>query len=215
MNSKVRLLSVVFSLLVLGGCATSRSTLDIATPVSGPSAQTNGKDVYINAVKDLRVFEAKPSSPNTPSLDDSEDQSDKIKARAVGRKRNGFGKALGDILLPEGKTVESLTVASIHKAFIDRGYRVVSDKSQITSSTYVIDADITKFWSWMNPGFWALTLSAEIATAITIKSPTGTERQTVSVKAADSFQTGAEDNWIEVINKALILYVDDLNRKLQ
>ena len=215
MSSRNRLLAAIFSMLLLGGCATSRSTLDISTPTAGSVAKNNGKDVYINVVKDLRAFEVKPSSPDIPSLDDSEDNSDKIKARAVGRKRNGFGKALGDVVLPEGKSVESLTIASLRTSFSERGYRVVSDKSQVTDGTYIVDADILKFWSWLNPGFWALTLSAEISTAITIKSPLGTERQTVSVKAADSFQTGVEGNWIEVINKALTLYVDDLNRKLK
>lgn len=66
----------------------------------------------------------------------------------------------------------------------------------------------------MNPGFWALTLSTEIATDLTIKSLDGSEIKKVSVKASDNYQMGTESNWIEVIGKALRLYVDDLNSKL-
>ena len=200
----------------LGGCATSRSVIDIPTPsISNTSQQSVGKDVFINPPKDKRVFEAAPASPSIPSLDSSENSSDSIKARAIARKRNTFGKALGDILLPEGKTVESLTAASIRQAFQEKGFRVLDDKSKVSESTYIVDTELNKFWSWMNPGFWAITLSAEVSTVLDIKSPLGTTRQAVSVKASDNFQTGMEGNWTEVINKALKLYVDDLKDKLK
>jgi hypothetical protein len=38
---------------------------------------------------------------------------------------------------------------------------------------------------------------------------------TVSVKASGNYQTGMEENWIEVINKALRAYVDELKAKLE
>jgi len=202
---------------MLGACATSRSVIDIPTPplTNATQPQARGKDVYINLPKDKRVFEAAPASPNIPSLDSSESNSDRIRARAIARKRNTFGKALGDILLPEGKTVESLTAASIRQAFQEKGYRVLDDKSKVSASTYIVDTELIKFWSWGNPGFWAITLSAEISTVLDIKSPSGTSRENVSVKASDNFQTGMESNWTEVINKALKIYVDDLKAKLQ
>ena len=202
---------------VLGGCATSRSVVDIPTPslASATQQQATGRDVYINPPKDKRTFELAPASPNIPSLDSSESSSDKIRARAIGRKRNTFGKALGDILLPDGKTVESLTTSSIRQAFQEKGYRVLDDRSKVSESTYIVDAEILKLWSWMNPGFWAITLSAEISTELDIRSPAGTSRQNISVMASDNFQTGMESNWIEVINKALRIYVEDLKGKLQ
>ncbi len=215
MVSKTQLTTILLGLLLLGGCATSRSVLDIPPPASSNIAQPNGKEVFINTASDKRVFEANPSIPSIPSLDPSEEQNDKVRLRSIARKRNGFGKALGDILLKEGQTVESLTTASIRQAFIEKGYRVVDSKDKATESTYVVDADIAKFWSWMNPGFWAITLSTEISTGISIKSPQGTDKQTVSVKAADNYQTGVEGNWIEVMNKALRAYIDDLKTKLK
>jgi hypothetical protein len=39
----------------------------------------------------------------------------------VARKRNGWGKVLGDILLPEGRTVSDLVEEVVAKAFIESG----------------------------------------------------------------------------------------------
>ena len=215
MRRQIQFSGALFCCLLLGGCATSRSVLDIPTPVSEKITQANGKDVYINSTSDKRIFESNPASPEIPSLDPSEDQSDAIRTRSIARKRNGFGKALGDILLKEGLSVESLTKASIRQAFIEKGYRVIDTKTQITSDTYIVDAEISKFWSWINPGFFALTLSTEISTPLTVKSPDGVDKKTINVKASDSYQTGAEGNWVEVINKALRAYIDDLKTKLK
>jgi hypothetical protein len=66
----------------------------------------------------------------------------------------------------------------------------------------------------MNPGFAAITLSTEISTNLSIKSPDGTNKQAIAIKASDRYQTGMESNWIEVINKALRAYIDDLKAKL-
>ena len=59
------------ALVLLTGCATSRSTLEIAAPKSSYSAPTGGQEVYINAVVDKREFEANPKTPNIPSVDTS------------------------------------------------------------------------------------------------------------------------------------------------
>lgn len=215
MKTANSLLGLLFLCLALGGCATSRSALDISVPASNNVAPQNGKTVFINTATDKRVFEVAPSSPEIPSLDPSEAQSDQIKLRAVGRKRNGFGKALGDILLKDGQTVETMTSASIARAFADRGYRVIASKGEVTSDTFIVDANIEKFWAWMNPGFMAITLSTQIATDLTIKSADGSDVKKVSVKASDSYQMGTESNWIEIINKALGLYLDDLKSKIK
>ena len=214
MRFDIRLSSALLGVLLLGGCAISRSVLDIPSPNTEKISQSHGKEVYINSTVDKRIFETAPSSPNTPSLDPNADQSDTVKRRAVGRKRNTFGKALGDILLKEGQTVETLTSASIRQAFMEKGYRVVTSKDETRSNTYIVDADIEKFWSWTNPGFAAITLSTEISASLSIKSPEGTSRQAIAVKASDHYQTGMEENWIEVINKALRAFIDDVKAKL-
>lgn len=213
MNCSLKLVSSLLIAIVVTGCATSRSNLDVQIP-KAQNAQSNGKLVYINSVADKRVFQVNPPNPDIPSLDPSEDQNEQIKLRAIGRKRNGFGKALGDMLLKEGETVQSLTNQSIQQAFTEKGYTVLSSKDQVTKDTYIVDANIQKFWAWMNPGFWQITLSSEITTDLAIKAPKGATSQQISVKAADGYQVATEANWTEIIQKSIQLYINDLKSKL-
>lgn len=175
----------------------------------------NGKTVFINPVSDNRRFEDKPKSPNIPSLDPGKVQNGEIKSRAIGRKRNSYGKALGDILLKEGVTAQALTTASITQAFSESGYRVLTDKSEVTADTVMVDSVIDQFWSWFQPGFWAITLHAEIATDMTLKSASDVEQINVAVKATDNFQTAIEGNWMKVINDVLRLYVNELKANIR
>lgn len=213
MNCTLKLVSSLLIAIVATGCATSRSNLDVQIPKT-QNAQSNGKQVFINSVADKRAFQVNPPNPDIPSLDPSEDQNEQIKLRAIGRKRNGFGKALGDMLLKEGETVQSLTNQSIQQAFTEKGYTVLSSKDQVTKDTYIVDANIQKFWAWMNPGFWQITLSSEIATDLAIKAPKGATSQQISVKAADGYQVATEANWTEIIQKSIQLYINDLKSKL-
>jgi hypothetical protein len=201
----------------LAGCALTRSEIDISG-VSEPASAvspSNGKEVYINSINDKRVFQESPHTPDIPSLDPAKSVSDAIKLRAIGRKRNGFGKALGDILLKEGESIDALTAQAIRQAFVDKGYKVLDKSDQVTPSTYVVDADVDKFWTWMNPGFWALTISADISTDLSIKNGEDTQKLTVQVKSADHFQTGMDSNYVQVISAALKQYVQDLKLKLK
>lgn len=208
-----KLLLIFATIIALTGCATSRSVLDVQVP-SSPAVQANGKKVYVNSVTDNRGFQANPSTPDIPSLDPSEDQSDAIRSRAIGRKRNGYGKALGDMLLKDGETVQTLTFKSIQEAFSQKGYTVLTRKEDVTKDTYVVDANIDKFWAWMNPGFWSITLSSEVSTDLSIKSGKTTTPQKVSVKAADGYQVATEANWTEIIQKSIQLYVEQLKSKI-
>lgn len=207
-------LLLVLLALATTGCATSRSVLDIQVP-SSTVAASNGKKVYVNSITDNRTFQEKPSTPEIPSLDPSEDQSEAIKSRAIGRKRNGFGKALGDMLLKDGESVQTITYKSIQEAFLEKGYTVLSNKEDVTKDTYVVNATIDKFWAWMNPGFWQISLSSEISTDLTIQSGKTLTPVKVSVRASDGYQVGTESNWIEIIQKGLQIYVEELKSKIQ
>ncbi len=202
--------------VLLAGCATNRSVVDISDIGQGAvTAPSNGKEVYINQIKDHRVFQVNPSSPNIPSLDPAEESSDSIKARAIGRKRNAYGKALGDIVLKEGDTVVSLTASAIRQAFIEKGYKVVDTPTQPSQNVYVVNADISQFWTWMNPGFWSLSLSSEIDTKIQVKGGGATKNIAVHTKYADNFQTATDGNYTQVISDALKEYIKNLKEKLK
>jgi hypothetical protein len=214
MKTKLIIAATIISSLLISGCATSRSTLDIPITSATETSELNGKEIYINSVSDNRVFEVKPSTPNIPSLDPDEAQGDQIKLRAIARKRNGYGMGLGDILLPEGKTVESLITASIQKELINNGYTVITNKESISNNTYIVDVSINKLWSWMNPGFFSISLSAEISTDIAISHESSTDKKIVSVTASDNYQVATDSNWAEIIQIALGKYSAELKQKL-
>ena len=215
MRKLLLILAAVAVCAVVSGCATSRSSLDINVPVTVDNAQFAEKEVYINSITDKRVFEASPRSPNIPSLDPSEASSPEIKLRAVGRKRNTYGKALGDILLKEGETVETLLAASVRKAFAESGYKILNDRSQATANTYIVDGAIDQFWTWFTPGFWQITIATEIGTTLTITPPESGEIKKVSANSQLHAQTGLESNYIESIQNALQAYIGELKRQLQ
>jgi hypothetical protein len=145
--SKTRVFIIVLfaSVFLLNGCATSRGLVSLTTPTSDKAAPSNGMEIYIRSVVDKRVFEADPKSPDIPSLDPSEPQNEDIKRRAIARKRNTFGKGLGDILLNEGQTVVSVISDSLRQAFIEEGYTVIGNGSNLAKNSRIVDVEITNF----------------------------------------------------------------------
>lgn len=214
MKSKLLVAATIVSALFVSGCATSRSTIDVPIAASTEVSVHNGKEIYINSVTDNRVFEVKPKSPSIPSLDPSEAQGAEIQLRAIARKRNGYGKGLGDILLPEGKTVETLIESVVRKELINKGYTVIDSKELVTKNTYIADVKINKLWSWMNPGAFSITLSTEIATDIAIKGGESVDSKNISVTASDGFQVATDSNWLEIMQVAFSKYSAELDKKL-
>lgn len=216
MKRQIGLLLMLLSLF-LGGCATSRSVLDVNVPATTEASPRNGKEVYINSVTDKRIFEVSPKTPSIPSLDPSEESNPDVTLRAVGRKRNGYGKALGDILLKDGETVETLLAASMRKAFAESGYKILNDRSQATADTYIVDGSIEKFWTWINMGFWQLTVSTEIATTVTIAAQENGDVKEYQVAAQSQYPTMAvfDGTYIQCIEDALLSYVNELKRQIQ
>jgi hypothetical protein len=122
---------------------------------------------------------------------------------------------LGDILLKEGQTVESIIHDSLKQAFIQNGYSVLENKDQVTDSTYIVDTQINKFWSWMNPGFWALKISTEISTDIEVNKKDENNSEKVNIKVFDKFQTGAGSNWVKVMQDALKAYIREVKLRVK
>ncbi|WP_409523690.1 hypothetical protein [Nitrincola sp. MINF-07-Sa-05] len=210
---KALLLLVTISLF-LGGCATNRGVLDLDVPDSASTEQPNGKSVYINSVTDNRIFEQNPATPDIPSLGfgGSESASAELKHRAIARKRNSYGKALGDILLPENRTVESVITDSLVRSLSELGYVIVENQSDITDETIIIDTSIEKFWSWMNPGFWALTLTSEIETNISISSPESDTKK-IQARTEGKFQIANTSSWTEIMMLNLEKYNEEVKEQ--
>lgn len=211
-SNRILSIFIIGIMLLLSGCATNRSVLNLSLPETGAEAPQNGGKVFIASVLDQRVFQENPKTQDIPSLGfgGAENAADELKKRAVGRKRNSYGKALGDILLDENQSVETVIKNALEKAFISAGYNVIEDKKSIDSNTITVNVSIEKFWAYMTPGFWTITLTSDISTDLTLTSIkiNGPNVEKVSVKSEGNYQAATESNWKKIIDQSLSQYVD-------
>ena len=148
--------------LCVSGCALGRSVIDVSVPPPTNASDDSKQVVKITEVRDLRHFEVNPNDPSQPSLAKADEiQDSKITAHAIGRKRGGYGNALGDLALPENKTVASVVKDAARTAFQERGYKVVDEGSPDYERAIPIALDVGQFWAWIKPGFAEITLSLE------------------------------------------------------
>jgi hypothetical protein len=203
---------LIFALLA-GGCATTRGELSLhVLPLPNP---TSGEPVKIAQVNDRRVFQVNPREPSIPSLMDDEINNAKLTLRAIARKRNTYGKALGDILLPEGQTVPMLVGEALTRAFRESGYRVLQPEDNGYAEASAITADIDQFWAWFTPGFWVITL--EFRADVRIQSQIGLLQNGGSVQgsARESGMAATSDTWKSVVDKGVEDLIGSLRTKIE
>lgn len=203
LNKRRTKLAFIFLYAVLAGCATNRSEISLSSPLLPSEASAfSEQTAVIRSIKDERIFEQAPRDPSIPSLgfEGATQASAETKARAVGRKRNTYGMALGDILLQSGQTVESVIRENLSAALVQAGYQI-KDADAADESALIIDVRIRQFWAWFQPGFWAITLNTNIVTDLTLSGIT--TPVTISVHAQDARQLATEGAWKEIIGQAL------------
>lgn len=207
-----RLAAVLLASWALGGCATSRGIIDVRPKVV--PAPTSGPMVSLDSVADRRHFELAPRDPSTPSLKDNRINDTSITSRAIARKRNGYGMALGDVLLPAGRTVTDLTRETLTSALHDRGYRVVVPSATGSREVSGLNVEILEFWAWFTPGFWAAHLECRIHLRATeAASPSRPAREFKGyVRLATQAATG--DAWKNTVDKAIDSLVRDIETQL-
>ncbi len=201
-----RTLMLMIAALAVAGCVTGRRTFEL--PVNARVAPVPTRSsVYIASVTDDRQFQNKPSDPSIPSVHGdvtklSADQRDHM----IGRQRNTYGKAIGDVSLPENDSVERRVLLLVEQGLRQSGYRISTDPSAPNSIT----VSIRKFWGWMTPGFFALTFEAQIECAVSAKGPAGLHTVVVSGYGLNHGQFAKDENWLEAFEPAF----DDFVTKL-
>ena len=118
-------------------------------------------------------------------------------------------------MLKEGQTVETAIHESLKKSFLENGFDVLEDAEQSSPSTYIVDAKINKFWSWMNPGFCSISISTEVNTDIQLEKSTEERTETAFVGFSKNVQTGAGGNWIKVMQEALNKFIAKVKKQLE
>jgi uncharacterized lipoprotein YajG len=190
---------IIAAIALQAGCVTGRRSFPLAIPTNDNPAQTRGK-VYIAAVTDDRTFQNKPSDPSTPSIDgDVTKLSAQQKDQMIGRQRNGFGKAMGDIALPAGESVTERTRLLLEQALARKGYEVSTDPNAANSIT----VSVKEFWAWFTPGFWALTFEAKLSCDVTLKNSSGLHTATIKGYGLNHGQVAKNGNWQEAYDPAM------------
>lgn len=195
----VRRILAVAALVLLAGCATNRAEVDVKPPGNTQTpAPNNGEKVYISAV-DVRVFQIKPSSFDTPSLKYDEIDDKSITERAIARKRNNFNMAIGDVLLPEGRTVSELVGDAVATAYRQAGYEVVTAPGahDITE----VKVQIIEFWSWYSAeGVLDKVLSNK--SLLRIKAP-GVPAHPVNTLVSEKVKVATDTDWKTITEAGL------------
>lgn len=207
----IRSLTVSIAAVALSGCVTGRRTFDL--PVNSADAPAGNRGiVYIASVTDDRHFEIDPSDPSVPSVDgDAAKMSATQRDRMIGRQRNTFGKAMGDVSLPAGDSATHKVRSLIEEGLIQSGYRISDDPKTPQS----VAVSIRNFWGWMTPGFFALTFEAKINCAITASGPR--EVHTIIVKGygINHGQFAKDANWVQAFDPAFKDFVSNFAAQLQ
>jgi hypothetical protein len=212
-------LSAVVLAGLFSGCTTPL-TFDVQ-PTPMPPASAKGF-VKIAEVRDNRRFEVAPKDPYMPSLQSpGAVHSGAIRSRAIGRQRDGYGLALGNVLLPDGRTVELVVREAVTKALAELGYAVVEASSPQFEKALPMHIDIEQFWTWYTPRSPFLGVgSVEFRGVLALKAEALTGRREVIASgyaigkgvpsaAAGLPSTGSE--WRDVV----VAGIDDLVTNLK
>jgi len=206
----------VVTIFVLAGCATNRGVLGLQVPAESMTNPT-GKQVYIRSIADNRQFQDNPPSADIPSLGFGglDKLTPELKSRAIARKRNTYGKALGDIVLEEGQTVQEVINKATRNALYSLGYVVIDKQGEARPDAIIVDISIEKFWAWMTPGFWSLSLKSEMSTVNTIQVPKRDNPIIIKAAAANSCQVASEANWKKVFRMAIDDFIEKAKTELK
>lgn len=202
---------LVLVVLTCSGCVVGRRNIDLEVPAAAKVVDGSKGTVSIAAVVDKRKFENKPSDPSTPSIDgDVTTMSAAERSKMIGRQRNSWGKAMGDISLNEGQTVESRTRQLVAEAFKRRGYTVTDTKSKNRA-----DVVIDKFWAWFTPGMFAVDFEADVRADVNLSLNGRTSKFTVAGHGKNVGGMASNENWQEAYARAFEDFLKNFEGMLQ
>lgn len=209
-----KLLSIAVIALTLSGCAASQSTFDLS--VAQPKHSDTKAYVKLIQVTDQRRYEVNPRDPSIPSLGDAAHIENRaVTSRALARKRNGWGMALSDILLPEGRTVEQVVREAVTKALGDKGYAVAEPGDVNYATASPLKVDIQKFWSWMTPGFFTISLEFESTVSMQSDAILDLKQEMVRGYSHGNFFAATDGAWQETMQEGMTDLITKISAKLR
>jgi hypothetical protein len=174
----------------------------------------SGVAVRIVAVEDKRSFQVEPKHPSIPSLMDNNISDQLLTSRAIGRKRNSFGKAMGDVILPEGQSISGLTEKTVARTLREAGYRVVTSTDVDYKQAISVTAQIDKLWAWFRPGFWAIAIESNYDITLNGNLPGLQTAPRLTGETRSTMQLVTDSDWQKVIEDSLTNFAAKLREKL-
>jgi len=128
----------------------------------------------------------------------------------IGRQRNGYGAAMGDVALPEGETVVTKMKQLVVEGLEARGHSIASE-----GGDYEIDVQIDEFWGWFTPGMFTVSFEARIKSEITLSD--GSEDKTFVVRGygINKGQVASDANWQLAYSRAFEDFLKNLDAELE
>lgn len=200
MKHPVLLLSCIVLVCFTSGCVTGTRSLGVTVAPADSYAKGPPKGpIAIGDISDARQFENKPGDPSTPSIDgDVYTLTPERRSTYIGRQRNTFGHAMGDIALPAGQTVQAKVADLLREGLKQKGYEVVDTATTENRAT----VEVQQFWSWMTPGFFALSFEAQIKCRVTISKDGKQASFIVKGYGLNHGQFAKDVNWQEAFDIA-------------
>jgi hypothetical protein len=214
MNAR-RLTLLALLILAAQGCTSGHRTLSLSIPDPDNDhrpAKSRGTACVVS-VADRRMFQNRPPNPSTPTIDgDVDDLTPEQRARMIGRQRNKYGRAQGDIALSGGDTVPHQVRLLVETALRRRGYDVVADPAAAQTT---VDVTVDRFWAWCNPAPWFTLFEARIDCRVTLTRP-GARTRTfrASGHGLNPGQVPADRNWQQTYERAYRDFLEDLEDEL-
>lgn len=173
------------------GCVMGTRTIELNVPKA--ASYPNATDSFsIGEIRDSRTFQNKPRSPSTPSIDgDVTVMTPATRALMIGRQRDGFGKAMGDVALPTGTTVMAVTKDLVAESLKRHGYSVTDSPA----SGNVVAVDIHEFWAWFSPGFASVSFEARIDCTLSITRKSDSKVIKIQGYGINKGQMASDANW--------------------
>jgi hypothetical protein len=127
----------------------------------------------------------------------------------IGRQRNGYGLAMGDIQLANGDTVDKQMRLLVAEGFKLRGYGSGGPNSNVMAS-----ANIHEFWAWFTPGFFSVDFEARIRADLAIEKEGKTDTIVVEGHGKNSGQVASNANWQLAYSRAYVDFLTNLEAAL-
>ena len=116
-------------------------------------------------------------------------------------------------MLANGLTSENLIKNIVSQAFVDSGYRIVTEDPD--NKAVHVDIVVDKFWGWFSPGFWTISVYAYTELTLDMKHDLKSEKIHVYQTKRRRSLAATGSLWQDVFLKNLYDVKMDIRDKIQ